>query len=241
MSQAPHHTDYATTLGVVRLEKDGKNLTGRWGIGRQNVARVTLDPESAMPVKQEGFALLRLKVYPDLTVIGEPATDMAMIKDILAAMRHQLKDIKNEDFTTEITRATVVVTKNYNFGKTVGAVLQMNCKEDQPRFEGDEVRINFRCFHGYGLPNENGPNYGSKVKGIAGVKEGWQAVILLPTDDIGSRFMAVPATNVTFIEMVINGLENQLELATAYIAKQARVSEVAKKRAKKMIDDADIG
>ncbi|MFA6466343.1 MAG: hypothetical protein WCV71_00595 [Patescibacteria group bacterium] len=211
------------TTGVVRL--DG-NHCFRWGIGRDDVATGTLDPESPISLAKAGFALLDIKVNPQATtVIARPIADSSEIKTVLGDLSDQLIRIQRKDgFYNEIVRATSCSAATYHQYVRIPVVAVLRFKRHGP---------DYRCFHGYGLENPDdivdgkATTYGSKVKGIGGITAGWWMVVMFPTDKAARRFVAVPTCREDLIQMAIDGLMHQLEVAERY--------------EKSLLDQADLG
>lgn len=214
--------DFIYTPGVVRLERreDGQ-LHGRWGIGRPDVTEVILDSESPLKLNTEGFALLSIKICPNAKrFMARPVEDTQEITNVLGGLSTQLDKIRHdEEFCAGITRATNSVAQKQQHGRPVMVVLEF---KDKGR--------DFRCFHGYGLPNHDDivndriTTYGSKVKGIGGVSSGWQMVLMSSTDEKASSFVAIPTDHQDLIQMAIDGLKEQLETARKY--EQARTDRL---------------
>lgn len=214
--------DFIYTPGVVRLEKKDGQFSGRWGIGRPDVTTITIDPDSPIVLEKDGFTLLTIKICPNAsTFMARPVEDTQDIINVLGGLSTQLDKIRHDErFCAEIARATNSVAQKQQHGLPVMVVLKFKNKQ----------RGECRCFHGYGLTNHGDivndqiTTYGSKVKGIGGVDEGWQMVLMFPTDEATSRFVAIPTDRENFIQLAIDGLKQQLEVARKY--EQARTDKL---------------
>lgn len=221
--------DFIYTTGVVRLENKDGHFSGRWGIGRTDVTEISVDPDSPIVLEKDGFALLNIKVcYAAAVSLARPVDDPKLLKQVLVDLNNQLLRLQDSEFSSEISIVSNRLAERFNFSRPVMVVMQFKNKD------GD-----FRCFHGYGLANPDDivggqmTTYGSKVKGATGVTTGWQMVLMFASDKTASRFVAVPTERQDFIQLAIDGLKQQLEVAIKYQHLLAQAND--------SIDQADLG